>query len=126
AEVAQQPPEPLRATHVPVRHDEDAAPDPGSRGRASEVLGSGKRMTTARPRRRGEILVHVEERRTRNVPGEVELAPLPGRAELPATVDELIAHDRTLLPRWEVMARELARAMTVSRASRQRVHLDLR
>jgi hypothetical protein len=37
----------------------------------------------------GEVLVDVEERGTRDVPGEIELVPAPWVAELPATVDEL-------------------------------------
>ena len=40
----------------------------------------------------GEVLVHVEERGARHVPGEIELAPALGRAQLPAAVDELVAH----------------------------------
>ena len=46
AEVAQQPPEPLGAAHVPVGDDEDALADPGPRGgarRSRPALGSGCR-----------------------------------------------------------------------------------
>jgi hypothetical protein len=39
-----------------------------------------------------EILVDVEKRGARNVPGEVELPPPAGRAELPSAVDELCPH----------------------------------
>ena len=37
----------------------------------------------------GEVLVDLEERGARDVPGEIELVPAPRVAELPATVDEL-------------------------------------
>jgi hypothetical protein len=59
--VAQQPPEPLRAAHVLVGHDEDALADSRARGRACEVAGVGERVPPPRPRRRGEVLVDVEE-----------------------------------------------------------------
>jgi hypothetical protein len=46
-----------------------------------------------------EILVHVQERGAGNVPDEVEL-PAPSRvSELPAAVDELVAHDAIVTPR---------------------------
>jgi hypothetical protein len=51
-------------------------------------------MTTARSRRRGEVLVHVEERRAGDVACEVELPAAPGVTELPAAIDELVAHDQ--------------------------------
>src|SRR5437764_15173198 len=38
-----------------------------------------------------EVGVDVEERRTRNVPGEVQLPPTRRIAELPPAVDELVA-----------------------------------
>jgi hypothetical protein len=72
-EVAQQPPEPLGAAHVPVRDDEDAVADPGSRGRAHEVLGRGQRVAARRPGLCREVLVDVEKRRAGNVTCEVEL-----------------------------------------------------
>jgi hypothetical protein len=40
----------------------------------------------------GKILVHVQERGARNVAAEIELAALIRLAELPAAVDELVAH----------------------------------
>jgi hypothetical protein len=40
---------------------------------------------------RGEIGIDIEEARAGDVPGEIELAPAPGGAELPAAVDELVA-----------------------------------
>jgi hypothetical protein len=39
AEVAQEPPQPLGATHVPVRHDKDVIADTCSRRRARELFG---------------------------------------------------------------------------------------
>src|SRR5207248_11068957 len=44
AEVAQEPPEPLRAAHRAVRDDEDALPDPGARRGGREVVGARKRL----------------------------------------------------------------------------------
>ena len=49
-------------------------------------------MAPALARRRGEVLVHVQERGAGNVPGEVELPAASGVAEIPAAVDELVAH----------------------------------
>ena len=43
------------------------------------------------------VLVDVEERRARDVPLEVQLASPPGRAELPATVDELVGEGNGIL-----------------------------
>jgi len=40
---------------------------------------------------RREIGVDVEEARARNMPGEIQVAPPAGVAELPAAVDELVA-----------------------------------
>src|SRR4029077_8345901 len=98
AEVAQQPPEPFGAAHVPVGDDEDAVAHPGPRGGAGEILGTRQRVTRTRPWRRGEVLVHVEKRRSGDMPGEVELAALSRRAELPAAVDELVAQGARNLP----------------------------
>jgi hypothetical protein len=45
-------------------------------------------MTTGiRHREIGQVFVDVEERCTRNVPGEVELAPALRPPELPAAID---------------------------------------
>ena len=48
-------------------------------------------MAAAPTRSAGEIRVDVEKARARDVPGEVELAPTPGVAELPPAVEELVA-----------------------------------
>ena len=48
-------------------------------------------MPPALTGRRREIGVHVEEARARDVTFEIQLAASLGRAELPATVDELVA-----------------------------------
>ncbi len=99
AEVAQQPPEPLGAAHVPVRDDEDSVTDACPSGGTREVLGLlRQRVTPTRAWRRGQVLVHVEKRRARDVPGEVELAAPAGRAELPAAVDELVAQGEKTKP----------------------------
>jgi hypothetical protein len=93
-EMSKQPPEPLGAAHVSVGDDEDAFADSRTRGSRGEVLRLGERMATTRARRRGEVLVHVQERRSWNVPTQVELAagvPNDG-PELPPAVDELVAH----------------------------------
>ncbi len=71
ADVAQEPPQPLRAAHVSVGDDEDAGADARTRGCAHELIGGRKRMSAFRPRRPREILVHVEKRRAGNVAGEV-------------------------------------------------------
>jgi hypothetical protein len=92
AEVAEQPPEPLGAAHVPVGDDEDAVADPGARCGGRKRLLAGKRMATARTGRRGEVGVHVEERRARDVAGEIELAGARRVADVPAAIDELVPH----------------------------------
>src|SRR6266536_695694 len=92
AEVAEKPPEPLGAAHVPVGDDEDALADPRARRGADEVVGIRERVPPAGARRRGEILVDVEKRRARVVSGQVELAAPAGVAQLPAAIDELVAH----------------------------------
>ena len=61
AEVAQQPPEPLGAAHVPVGDDEDAVADPGPSGCARELVLLRQRMSAPRAGRRGEVGVDVEE-----------------------------------------------------------------
>ena len=94
AEVAQEPPEPLGAAHRAVRDDEDARPDPGERRGGGEVVGARKRMAPTQPGRGGEVALDVEERRAGDVPGEVELAPAVGVAELPSAVDEAVTHPR--------------------------------
>src|SRR5207302_7164204 len=75
AEVAEQPPEPLGTAERAVRDDEDACPDPGAAGARGELLGGRKRVTSCvRYRELREIRVDVEERRGRDVAGEVEPA----------------------------------------------------
>src|SRR6478736_320655 len=53
-------------------------------------------MPAARARRRREVVVHVEERRPRNVALEVELTSAGRRSELPSAIDELVAHTRSV------------------------------
>jgi len=55
-------------------------------------------MAAAPTRSAGEIRVDVEKARARDVPGEVELAPTRGVAELPAAVDELVGQGYQLPP----------------------------
>jgi hypothetical protein len=55
-------------------------------------------MAASLTRGRGEIRVDVEEARAGDVSGEVELAAAAGLAELPATVDELVAQTYQLPP----------------------------
>ena len=74
--------------------DEDAVADPGPRRRMCELPRLRQWMPPARARLGGEVRIDVEERRTRNVPDEVELAASSRRAELPAAVDELVADGR--------------------------------
>jgi hypothetical protein len=90
-EVAQEPPEPLGASHRPVRDDEDAGADPGPACSRRERRRRGKRVPALAGRCR-EVLLDVEERGAGNVAGEIELAPPLRVAELPPTVDELVAH----------------------------------
>src|SRR5438552_1257894 len=91
AEVAQQPPEPFGAAHVPVDDDEAVIADSGTSGRTCEIIGTGQRMPAVPARSGGEIRVDVEKARARDVPSEVELASALGLAQLPAAVDELVA-----------------------------------
>ena len=65
-EVAQEPPEPLGAAHVPVGDDEDARADPGPRGgRRRRRPPSGSGCRPRRARRGRQVLVDVEERGAR-------------------------------------------------------------
>ena len=91
AEVTQQPPEALRSAEGSVRDDEDAGTDARRSGGACEVGRVRQGVTATCAGRRREVGVDVQEARTRNVPGEVELATALGPPELPATVDELVA-----------------------------------
>ena len=90
--VPQQPPEALGAAHRAVGDDEDAVADPGAARSCGELPWLGERMPAAGSRRRGQIGLDVEERGTRNVTREIQLAPSAGVAELPAAVDELVPH----------------------------------
>src|SRR5207253_1886514 len=94
AEMAEEPPEPLGPSHRAVGDDEDARPDPRTPGRRLEVVGVGKGMPPALPRRRRELAVDVEEARTRNVAREIELPPAVGTPELPTAIHELVTHLR--------------------------------
>jgi hypothetical protein len=95
-EVAQEPPQPFGASHVPVGDDEDAVADTCSRCRASELVWIRQRMSAAWARGRGQIGVDVEEARTRDVATEVQLATSLRLPELPPTVDELVAQNYQL------------------------------
>src|SRR5437763_8091492 len=98
-EVAQEPPQTLGTAADPVRDDEHSRADAGARGRRREPIGSGKRMPPLiRNREIGEVLVDVEERRARDVAGEVRLPPPARVAELPPAVDEPIPHSRDCQP----------------------------
>ena len=96
--VPEQPPQPLGAPHVSVRHDEDAVADSCARRRGGEVLGVRQGMPTALAGRAREIRVDVEKRRARDVPGAIQLAPAGRVADVPAAVDELVAHAEMLRP----------------------------
>jgi hypothetical protein len=56
-----------------------------------EVLRLGQRMPPTLTGRRRQVGVDVEEARAGDVTFEIQLAAALGRAELPATVDELVA-----------------------------------
>jgi hypothetical protein len=90
-EVTQEPPQPLGATHVAVRDDEDVITDTCSRCRASELLGIRERMSATGAGRGRQISVDVEEAGAGDVTAEVELAAAARIPELPPTVDELVA-----------------------------------
>src|SRR5207247_2173002 len=96
SEVAQQPPEPLGAAHRAVRHDEITVADTGSPGCLRELRLARQRVPSAGTRRRGEVLLDVEEGRTGDVPLEVELAAARRIPQLPPAVDELVPHPATL------------------------------
>jgi hypothetical protein len=91
-EVPEQPPEALGSAHVSVGDDEDAVADPRLPGGSRETLRARQGMPPlALDRKVGEIFVDVQERRPGDVAGEVELPTSARVAELPATVDELVA-----------------------------------
>jgi len=93
AEVPEQPPEPLGPAKRPVGDDEHARADSRTRRHRGECLQRRQRMAPRiRHREVRKVLVDIEERGARNMPGEVELSPPAGRAELPAAVDELCPH----------------------------------
>jgi hypothetical protein len=99
AEVAQQPPEPLRPAAVPVGDDEAAGADPGTTRRRGEALPGGQWVASGVPHREiREVGVDVEERSAGNVLREIELTPSLGVPELPPAVDELVP-SRTDQPR---------------------------
>jgi hypothetical protein len=98
AEVTQEPPQPLGATHVSVRDDEDVIADTCSRCRVSKLLWIRQRMSASWPGRRRQIGVDVEEAGSRDVTAEVELAAAVRFPELPAAVGELVPHPGASLP----------------------------
>ena len=81
-----------QAAAEPPMQDEDVRPDPGAGRRDREVGAVGKRMPSARARRRGQILVDVEKRGAGDVAGEVELATARRVGDVPAAVREPVAH----------------------------------
>jgi hypothetical protein len=71
----------------------DVLADPCPAGRLGEPLRRGQRMPAlALHGQVGEVRVHVEKRCAGNVTLEVELAASVQVPELPAAVDELVAH----------------------------------
>jgi hypothetical protein len=68
----------------------------------------------------GEVLVDVEERSTRDVSGEIELAPAAWVAELPAAVDELDTGAWRALKTLPVCEVDLHRSAIVARAASAR------
>jgi hypothetical protein len=68
----------------------------------------------------GKLALDVEERRTRDVPREVELVPAIELAELPAAVDELIAQARSLesVAGWNLVDRLFWTAASPGRKKR--------
>jgi hypothetical protein len=92
AEVTQQPPEPVRTTGctVVVGDDEDALADPRPAGRGSKVVRGRQRMPPPPLRRQVGELVDPEERRSRNVLGQVRLSPGLDAIERVGAVDELV------------------------------------
>src|SRR3954453_3852539 len=98
--MAQQPPEPLRPAAVPVGHDLAALPDGGTPRGGGKALRRRQRMAPGV--RHGKVRkggVDVEERRARDVAGEVGLAASRGIPELPTTVDKLVPHVPTSVDR---------------------------
>ena len=92
AEVAQEPPEPLRAAERAVGDDERAVVDPRPARRRRELGAARQRMASAGAGRRGEVALDVEERGARDVALEVG-APTGFRVvERPAAIDEAVAH----------------------------------
>jgi hypothetical protein len=90
AEVAEQPPEPLGAAHVPVGDHEGAVADARPRRGLGEIIRIRQRMPAARAGWSRQVLVDVEKAGTRDVTAEIELTAAAGAAELPATIDELV------------------------------------
>ena len=96
AEVAKEPPEPRGPAVHPlvVGDDERVVTDPCRLDGPLEVLRRGQRVTPAlRPAgRRRELRLDVQEGRTRDVPGQVELTAGPRLPELPPAIDKLHPH----------------------------------
>ena len=100
AEVPQKPPQPLRSPAASVRDDESPLADACPARRNSESLGRRERVAPrVRDREIREVSVDVQERRSRDVSGEIELSPARGVPELPPTVDELVPHVPTSVER---------------------------
>ena len=66
--------------------------DTGARHRLGESLRRRQRMAAGRARRIGELRLDVDEDRSRNVPLEVGATAEGGVADVPASIDEAIAH----------------------------------
>ena len=92
AEVAQEPPEPLRPSERAVGDHERAVVDAGPPGRGRELGTLREWMTSVGAGRRGEILLDVEERGARNVAVQIGAPPGLGVVERPAAIDEAVAH----------------------------------
>jgi hypothetical protein len=96
--VTEEPPEACGPAGHPlvVGDDEDSRPDSCPRSRVGEAALLGERVPAAvvrwRARRRGELTLDVDERRTGDVAFDVELASTVGVPELPAAVDEPVPH----------------------------------
>jgi hypothetical protein len=89
--VAEQPPQTFGAAHVPVGDDEGTVTDACLAGRTREIGRIGQRMSPAGTGWRREIGVDVEKARAGNMLRPVKVPASLRLAELPATVDELVA-----------------------------------
>ncbi len=92
AVVAQQPPETLGAAHRPVGDDVRLVVDSGARHRLDEALRRRQWMPAARTRWIGQLLLDVDEHRAGDVAFEIRASAEVGIADVPASVDEAVAH----------------------------------